>query len=230
MTNGTSPSTQAGRPRLSGAASGSPREDIIRKATELFVAQGYAETTMSQIARSAGLRQSSVYYWFSRKEHILHALLEENRTSLELARALEPAGGPAAARLYAVLYSDTLQLCQAPLDFYEFERVARAQPQNFGAFFEDYAQLHRLTASIIEQGVRAGELVGTNSDDAATAALASNEGLQRHFRQPVPGLREYSADEVSTLSADTTLRALLAAEPLGQVRAAAVALMHPGQI
>ena len=201
----------AGRPRLSGNPTGSPREDIIREATGLFVAKGYAETTMSEIARSAGLRQSSLYYWFARKEHILQALLEDNRSSLELARVLEAAPGPAGPRLYAVLHTDAMQLCSAPLDFYEFERVARSQPQNFGAFFDDYAALHRLTASIVRQGVAAGGFRQTDPEGAATAALGLNEGLQRHYRQPLPGLRSYTAEEVSDLSADTSLSSLLAA-------------------
>ncbi|OUM41096.1 TetR/AcrR family transcriptional regulator [Arthrobacter sedimenti] len=199
----------AGRPRLSGSAGGSPRQEIIREATALFIAKGYAETTMSEIARSAGLRQSSVYYWFARKEHILQALLEENRGSLQVARALEPASEPAAARLYAVLHADAVQLCASPLDFYEFERVARSQPQNFGAFFEDYSELHRLASSIIQQGIDSGELRAVDPEAAATAALSLNEGLQRHYRQPLPGLRTYTADDVSTLSADTTLASLL---------------------
>jgi AcrR family transcriptional regulator len=199
----------AGRPRLSGSTDGSPRQEIIREATALFVAKGYAETTMSEIARSAGLRQSSVYYWFARKEHILQALLEGNRTSLQVAQALEPAADPAAARLYAVLHADAVQLCASPLDFYEFERVARSQPQNFGAFFEDYGELHRLVASIIRQGLDSGELRDVDPEAAATAALSLNEGLQRHYRQPLPGLRTYTADDVSTLSADTTLASLL---------------------
>ncbi len=188
----------------------------------LFVAKGYAETTMSEIARSAGLRQSSLYYWFARKEHILQALLEENRSSLALAAALEGQSGPAAPRLYAVLHADAMQLCSAPLDFYEFERVARSQPQNFGAFFDDYAALHRLTASIVRQGVETGDFQAVDSEDAATAALGLNEGLQRHYRQPLPGLRSYSAEQVSQLSADTTLARLLAAPGnLAAVRAEA---------
>ncbi|MHA7286616.1 TetR/AcrR family transcriptional regulator [Arthrobacter sp. MDT3-44] len=207
----TTGSTGAGRPRLSGATGASPRNDIIREATALFVAKGYAETTMSEIARSSGLRQSSLYYWFSRKEHILQALLEENRGSLELARRLEPSAGSASARLYAVLAADTIQLCSSPLDFYEFERVARAQPQNFGAFFDDYAELHALTASIIRQGVEQGGLRDVDPIPAATAALALNEGLQRHYRQPLPGATEtYSMEGIAGLSADTSLRSMLA--------------------
>ena len=218
-------SSTAGRPRLSGAPAGSPRQEIIREATALFVAKGYAETTMSEIARSAGLRQSSLYYWFARKEYILQALLEENRGSLALAAALEVRPGPAAARLYAVLHADAMQLCSAPVDFYEFERVARSQPQNFGAFFDDYAALHRLTASIVRQGVEAGEFQAADPEDAATAALGLNEGLQRHYRQPLPGLRSYTAEQVSGLGADTTLARLLVLQvDLADIRADAAAL------
>jgi AcrR family transcriptional regulator len=208
MTRDTAPST-AGRPRLSGTPTGSPRQDIIREATALFVAKGYAETTMTEIARSAGLRQSSLYYWFARKELILQTLLEENRSSLALAAVLEAAPGAAAPRLYAVLHADVLQLCSAPLDFYEFERVARLQPQNFGAFFDDYAELHRLVESLVRQGVDAGEFDTVDPADAATAALGLNEGLQRHYRLPLPGVRSYAIEEVCRLSADTTLTRLL---------------------
>lgn len=231
MTKEAAPSP-AGRPRLSGGTpTGSPREDIVREATALFVAKGYAETTMSEIARSAGLRQSSLYYWFARKEHILRALLEGNRSSLVLAQALEAQPGPAGPRLHAVLYTDVMQLCSAPLDFYEFERVARSQPQNFGAFFDDYAALHRLAASILRQGITAGEFREADAEASATAALALNEGLQRHYRQPLPGLRQYTAEEVAVLSADTSLSSLLAApETLPDVRATAreFALAQPG--
>lgn len=224
MTSDSAPST-AGRPRLSGTPTGSPRQDIIREATALFVAKGYAETTMTEIARSAGLRQSSLYYWFARKELILQTLLEENRSSLALATVLEAQPGPVAPRLYAVLHADVLQLCSAPLDFYEFERVARLQPQNFGAFFDDYAQLHRLIESLVRQGVDAGEFEAVNPADTATAALGLNEGLQRHYRLPLPGVLSYSADDVCRLSADTTLTRLLAhRDDLAGVRAAATEL------
>ncbi|WP_026550076.1 TetR/AcrR family transcriptional regulator [Arthrobacter sp. Br18] len=226
MGSGKTAGATAGRPRLSGSVGGAPRQEIIREATALFIAKGYAETTMSEIAHAAGLRQSSVYYWFARKEHILQALLEENRGSLQMARALEPAPEPAAARLYAVLHADAAQLCASPLDFYEFERVARSQPQNFGAFFEDYSELHRRAASIIRQGVDSGELRAVDPEAAATAALGLNEGLQRHYRQPLPGLHTYTADDVSTLSVDTTLASLLRNhDALPGVRTQAAGLM-----
>ena len=68
-------------------------------ATRLFGEQGFANTTMAQIAEAAGLRQSSLYYYFRRKELILEATFSVNRAPLEFLKriASEPgtAGPPA---------------------------------------------------------------------------------------------------------------------------------------
>ena len=106
--------------------------------------------------------------------------------------------------------------------------MARSQPQNFGAFFEDYGELHRLIASLIRQGIAAEKLRAVNPEAAATAALSLNEGLQRHHRQPLPGVSTTTSDDVATLSADTTLASLLRAQnKLPKVRVLAEALAAP---
>jgi AcrR family transcriptional regulator len=55
-----------GRPRndADSAATTSPRTGIVNAATRLFSEKGYAQTTMSDIARAVGLQQSSLFYWF----------------------------------------------------------------------------------------------------------------------------------------------------------------------
>jgi AcrR family transcriptional regulator len=69
-----------GRPRLTpGVESGDQREKILHAAAQLFITQGYAGTGTREIAAAAGLEQSSLYNWFSRKENILAELLD--RTS-----------------------------------------------------------------------------------------------------------------------------------------------------
>jgi AcrR family transcriptional regulator len=199
-----------GRPRSSGSTSGSPRADIIAGAVVLFAQKGFADTTMSEIARVAGLRQSSLYYWFPRKDLILQALLEDNRGSLRVARRAEGLVGQEPARLFAVLHSDILQLCQAPLDFYAFEDVARSQPDSFGTFLDDYRELHRLLTAIVAEGVASGALREFDPRAAATAALSLNEGLQRRYRQPVaPGETPLSAEDLADLGAEMSVAALL---------------------
>ena len=57
--------TQTGRARVLGAAA------------ELFVAQGYAGTTLRQIAEAAGIKAGSVYHHFDSKEDLFVAVLDD---------------------------------------------------------------------------------------------------------------------------------------------------------
>lgn len=52
------------------------REAILEKALELFALHGYAGTSMRLLARSVGLRESSIYNHFSSKDQILRALVD----------------------------------------------------------------------------------------------------------------------------------------------------------
>lgn len=198
---------RVGRPRRSGVQGESPREEIVGAAARLFAAAGYAQTSVSAIAREAGLGQSSLYYWFANKEAILQALIDKNRESLETARELVDATDSPAHRLYRIVYVDVVQMCSAPLDFYELERVARAQPEAFDEFFSDYRELERLIARVIRQGVAAGEFRDVDATATTTAALALSEGLQYRFRQGEQDVRRMR--ELAHLSASTTVAALV---------------------
>ncbi|BCN46115.1 TetR/AcrR family transcriptional regulator [Prescottella equi] len=198
---------RVGRPRRSGVQGESPREEIVGAAARLFAAAGYAQTSVSAIAREAGLGQSSLYYWFANKEAILQALIDKNRESLETARELVDATDSPAHRLYRIVYVDVVQMCSSPLDFYELERVARAQPEAFDEFFSDYRELERLIARVIRQGVAAGEFRDVDATATTTAALALSEGLQYRFRQGEQDVRRMR--ELAHLSASTTVAALV---------------------
>jgi len=92
---------------------------------------------MSDIARAAGLQQSSLYYWFRRKEMILQATLEVNRLPVEFLETLRTEEGPAALQLYRLLRFDTYQLCMSPFDVNEVERQAEQQRDVFAGYWED---------------------------------------------------------------------------------------------
>jgi TetR/AcrR family transcriptional regulator len=208
-----------GRPRYDGSsADGSVSDAIVSAATRLFSEHGYASVTMTQIARAAGLRQSSLYYWFSRKEEILQATLAVNRVALSYATEMLAGPGAPQVRLFRLLCYDTLQLCRSPWDFNEIERLAEAQPDDFADFWHDYAQLHGLVVSLIEDGITCGAFRGCDAAQAATAALCLDEGLQKRFRSQGrhrsgrgnPFIQaERTAEEYAVLSARTSLRGLL---------------------
>ena len=56
------------------------RERILDAALDLFRTQGYAETTMRQIADAAGVAVGNAYYYFASKDKLILAFYERNHT------------------------------------------------------------------------------------------------------------------------------------------------------
>ena len=54
------------------------RERILDAALDLFRTQGYAETTMRQIADAAGVAVGNAYYYFASKDQLILAFYERN--------------------------------------------------------------------------------------------------------------------------------------------------------
>ncbi|MGI6879220.1 TetR/AcrR family transcriptional regulator [Microbacterium sp. gxy059] len=210
--------TFGGRPRRSGVVTDDPRADILAVAADLFAAEGFSATSMTGIARAAGLRQSSLYYWFRSKDDILRAIMDQNRVSLAAARRLAGGTGPAAVRLYIVLYRDVVQMCSAPLNFYDLEEAAKQQPAVFSGFQEDYEELFNGLTSIVEDGVASGELRNdVPVAEFVRAALSLNEGSQHRFH--VSGPHRSDIHEYAAAAASLSVRAALAdADALASVR------------
>lgn len=175
-----------GRPRLKEATpadpDASPRDAIIAAATRLFAARGYAQTTMSDIAREAGLQQSSLYYWFRRKELIVQEALVVNRAPLEFIGRVGAGSGSPALKLYRLLRYDTRQLALSPIDFNEIERIAENQPDEFIDFWRDYTRLHEWVVSLVRAAIDEDLFIGCDPDETATALLCFNEGVQKRYR------------------------------------------------
>ncbi|RCK71335.1 TetR/AcrR family transcriptional regulator [Desertihabitans brevis] len=197
-----------GRPRRSGVVSSGPREEILTVAAALFAEKGFSATRMSEIAEASGLRQSSIYYWFSSKDQLLRAIMEQNRVSLSAARVLVDRAEPAAARLYVVLYHDVVQMCLAPLNFYALEQTAHEQPEEFADFGLDYAELVRLLRDVVAQGVAAGEFVDVDEEDVVRTALSLTEGTQHRFHAGRGDVADVArrADAAATMAVSSLLR------------------------
>ena len=64
-------------PRLSKAAAKKRRQDLITVAAQLFLKQGYENTTVNQIIDSLNLAKGTYYYHFRSKEDILIAVSDK---------------------------------------------------------------------------------------------------------------------------------------------------------
>ncbi|HEX3513068.1 MAG TPA: TetR/AcrR family transcriptional regulator [Trebonia sp.] len=159
------------------------REDIIVTAAQLFAEKGYANTTMTQIARACGLRQSSLYYWFSQKEAILRELLALNQITLDFlaTRIADQAESPA-VRLLRLLVFDLNELCRAPVDITEIDTLAESQPDGFREYWQDMAVLHRGLTALVGEGIQRGEFARCDPELAALQICAAEQGLAHRFR------------------------------------------------
>jgi AcrR family transcriptional regulator len=199
-------------------ANGSRRQEILLAAARLFADVGYEKTTMTDIARAAGLDQSSLYYWFRRKELILQATLSVNRLPVEFLERISAEAGSPVLKLFRLLRYDIYQLCSSPFDINEIERQAEEQPELFKAYWQDNQELFEGVSRLVELGTEAGELIDCDSSLVALTLLSTHEGIQKRFRyqrshkngrdNPFVYPR-YSVTELASSVAASSVRALL---------------------
>jgi len=88
MTQSMTRKTVAGKeetPRKSSALFLKRQSQIIKKATKLFMKQGYAQTSMREISKATGIDIRNLYYFIRSKEEILFLVIEMiHRRELEL--------------------------------------------------------------------------------------------------------------------------------------------------
>jgi len=86
---------------------GYDQETVLRRAIELFIAQGYDRTSMGDLARELGLTKSAIYHHVPSKEHLLSAALDEaldNLAAVIEAAAESQPGTSAYARLRTAVH------------------------------------------------------------------------------------------------------------------------------
>ena len=178
-------------------------------ASALFASQGIEGVTMAQIAERAGLQQSSIYYWFRSKAEILGSILERvNRIPLEIVERERAATGPVAGRLYRLVREDVLALCGFPFDINEIHRLARREPAEFGAYWDERDRLDNEVEALVLEGQRSGELRVLDARLAARTLLAGDEASQNWFRSEQRA--GYTEEQVADHIAEAALRSLLA--------------------
>src|SRR6478735_5385993 len=156
--------------------------DVVPAATRLFSEKGYAQTTMSDIARASGLQQSSLYYWFRNKEQLLQETLLVNRAPLKFIAEVGAGSGSPAVKLYRLLRFDTMQLALSPIDFNEIQRIAHDQRTEFHQFWTDYERLKDWVVDLIGAAITEGKFIECDREETAGLLLNFDEGAQKRTR------------------------------------------------
>ena len=204
---------RTGRPRANAVAtiSEDPVEEILAASSRLFGELGVGATTRSRIAASVGLGQSSLYYYFSRKEDLVAALVDRaNLAPLGLIETIVANGGTPAEQLHAFVRGDVVALCRLPFDINEIHRMAGREPDRFAEYWVERTELAAQLAKVLRRGVRDGSFRSVNVRRTALTVMANDEGTQNWFRVNVPGQPAASPEAIATDLADLTVAGLLA--------------------
>jgi TetR/AcrR family transcriptional regulator len=139
---------------------------------------------MSRVAAEVGLQQSSLYYYFRRKEQLVAELVARaNVVPLQVVRRIVDQGGPAPAQLYRFVRDDVIALCHLPFDINEVHRIATRDPDGFSDYWKERAAMERLLSRIVRTGVDEGALRPVDPRLTTLTLMANDEGVQNWYRR-----------------------------------------------
>lgn len=162
------------------------KEKIIKAAITIFAQTGYARTRIAEVAEAAGIGKGTIYEYFRSKEDLFFATFEyvifESVEQIdEIAQSF---AGSASTRLTemteAVMkaWLADLELYGLVLEFWSATAAPPGRKRFREAFKTVYANLRRIVAGLIEQGVSNGEFKpNINSEQIASALIGSWDAL-----------------------------------------------------
>ena len=149
------------------------RRRLLEIAVERFGERGYRATSVSEIARAAGLTQAAAYAYFPNKEALFDAAVDADASRVIDEARRQASGSPARQLVPMLLVFVVGSLDRHPL----LRRVVSGQEPEALQRLVDLPALSGLTAAIAE-AVRAGQASGeVRSDIDATAFADGAESI-----------------------------------------------------
>jgi len=139
----------------------SGRSAIVAAATRLFARRGFAETSMRQIAETAGVSKAAIYHHFRDKDRLYRSLLEEAIDSLTgaMKRVLDDGPAPAALARAVALH---LQFAAEHADLLRVLVAEELRPTDPRKRMGNVIARHRqdelaIFQTVLERGIAQGE-------------------------------------------------------------------------
>src|SRR2546422_3603382 len=152
-------------------------EEIISAALEVFTDRGFAATKLEEVARRAGVTKGTIYLYFENKEALFKALIRQTIVPV-IARGEELVKSftGSARDLFEQLVREYWRLV-GETSLVGIPKLMMAEANNFPELARFYYEEvvtrgHRLMASVIERGIKAGEFRPVNVAVATKLAMA----------------------------------------------------------
>jgi len=156
------------------------RKDIALACKELFIREGIAKITISQIAAQAGVGKGTIYDYFANKEDIVFAILDilmsENNAYKE-AKIKEANSTKEKIKVFFEFFYDPAKADIREI-FKEFISISLSNPsldmQNF--FQKGFERYYSWFRAILQEGIDKGE-INPVAIDLSRGFFALGEGL-----------------------------------------------------
>ena len=184
----------------------SRKAQIDRTATALFRAQGFAATSMRELATALGLEAGSLYSHIKSKEEILHRVCFDLATEFfaGFEQATTEAGsitGQLRQAIEAHVRVLTRDVAASAVFLHEWRHLSEPARTEFLALRERYEAQFR---ALVQRGLDAGELAAPDAAFATLTLLASLNWLPTWYRPD----GKLSPDEIAHRLADQLLSGL----------------------
>lgn len=198
----------------SGLPRSNPRKELVREqlidiAAELFDRQGFAQTSINDIARAIGLGRSAVYHYFRNKEEIVAALVEAEALtpSHQLQELIEQAELSPSDRLRRAIVDGVRRRLDTGSRFILLARLEAQIPEELGPLYnKGRRDIFDFYVRCIADGIASGEFRPVDAKIAAFAVIGMANWTSRWYS---PGGRR-TPQEIGEAIADMALHALTA--------------------
>jgi AcrR family transcriptional regulator len=152
-------------------------EEIVAAALEVFVERGFAASKLEDVARRAGVTKGTIYLYFENKEALFKAVVRETIVPvIAKGEAVAQAFTGSARELFEKLVREYWRLV-GETALAGIPKLMMAEAGNFPElarfYYEEVAvRGHRLMASVLERGIKAGEFRPVNVMVASKLAMS----------------------------------------------------------
>jgi AcrR family transcriptional regulator len=149
------------------------REQIYEKALELFIANGYDQTPLSQIAHELNLTKAGLYHYFQSKEELLFFLHQHNMeiNFIPVLDAAEKIADPEKRIAYFLKHYTESSLTKSAAAKVLIHEINRLQPEHQKIIKKTWRRAFNLLRNAISELESAGKIKGINKTFATFAAI-----------------------------------------------------------
>lgn len=156
------------------------KTQIINKAQTVFARFGFQKTTMDDIAQASHKGKSTLYYYFSSKEDIYHAVIEKEAKELkeEIRKAIAIEASPQdKLRTYILTRMHALKRLANLYEVFKDEYLENYKfIEKIRVSYDEYERI--MISGILKEGVKREEFVIEDIELTSYAIVMATKGLE----------------------------------------------------